>query len=100
MDSIDKAILLYGKVAKSGDKDAKAKLLVLDKVKAQLDQGNAVRAMDIDDDERAMLQEFFLLTIKPTMYIANVAEGGFENNPMLDKVIAHAEAEGSAGGNG
>ncbi len=96
MDSIEKAILRYTKVAKSGDKEAKAKLVVLDKVKAQLDEGKAVRAMDLDEDEEAMLQEFFLLTNKPTMYIANVAEDGFENNPILDKVIAHAEAEGSA----
>ena len=96
MDSIEKAILRYTKVAKSGDKEAKAKLVVLDKVKAQLDEGKAVRAMDLDEDEEAMLQEFFLLTNKPTMYIANVAEDGFGNNPMLDKVIAHAEAEGSA----
>lgn len=95
MDSIEKAILRYSKVAKSGDKDAKTKLVILEKVKAQLDEGKAVRNMELDDDERAMLHEFFLLTIKPTMYIANVAEGGFENNPMLDKVIAHAEAEGS-----
>ena len=96
MDSIEKAIHRYGKVAKSGDKDAKAKLVVLDKVKAQLDEGKAVRALDLDDDAKEMLYEFFLLTNKPTMYIANVAEDGFENNPMLDKVIAHAEAEGSA----
>ena len=96
MDSIEKAIHRYTKVAKSGDKDAKAKLVVLDKVKAQLDEGNAVRALDLDEDAQAMLHEFFLLTNKPTMYIANVAEDGFENNPMLDKVVAHAEAEGSA----
>ena len=96
MDSIEKGITRYTKVAKSGDKDAKTKLAILDKVKAQLDEGKAVRALDLDDEERAMLHEFFLLTIKPTMYIANVAEGGFENNPMLDKVVAHAEAEGSA----
>ena len=95
MESIEKAIHRYTKVAKSGDKDAKAKLIVLDKVKAQLDEGKAVRALDLDEDAQAMLQEFFLLTNKPTMYIANVAEDGFENNPMLDKVIAHAEAEGS-----
>ena len=95
MDSIEKAIHRYTKVAKSGDKDAKAKLVVLDKVKAQLDEGKAVRTLDLDEDEQAMLHEFFLLTNKPTMYIANVAEDGFENNPMLDKVIAHAEAEGS-----
>lgn len=95
MESIEKAIHRYTKVAKSGDKDAKAKLIVLDKVKAQLDEGKAVRALDLDEDAQAMLHEFFLLTNKPTMYIANVAEDGFENNPMLDKVIAHAEAEGS-----
>lgn len=96
MDSIEKAILRNSKVAKSGDKEAKAKLVILEKVKAQLDEGKAVRNMGLDADERAMLREFFLLTIKPTMYIANVAEGGFENNPMLDKLVAHAEAEGSA----
>ena len=96
MDSIEKAIHRYTKVAKSGDKEAKAKLVVLDKVKAQLDEGKAVRALDLDEDAQAMLYEFFLLTNKPTMYIANVAEDGFENNEMLDKVIAHAEAEGSA----
>jgi len=95
MDSVAKGILRYSKVAKSGDKDAKAKVVVLERVKAQLDEGKAVRNMGLDDEERAMLHEFFLLTIKPTMYIANVAEGGFENNPLLDKVVAYAEAEGS-----
>lgn len=96
MDAIEKAIHRYTKVAKSGDKDAKTRLVVLDKVKIQLDEGKAVRALELDEDEKEMLQEFFLLTNKPTMYIANVAEDGFENNPMLDKVVAHALAEGSA----
>ena len=95
MDSIEKGIHRYSKVAKSGDKEAKTKLVLLDKVKAQLDEGNAVRSMDLDEDDLASLHEFFLLTIKPVLYIANVAEDGFENNPMLDKVMAHAEAEGS-----
>ena len=95
MESTEKAITRYSKVAKSGDKDAKAKLAILEKVKAQLDEAKPVRAMQLDDDARAMLQEFFFLTIKPTMYIANVDEDGFENNPLLDKVVAHAEAEGS-----
>ena len=96
MDAIEKAIHRYTKVAKSGDKDAKTRLVVLDKVKIQLDEGKAVRALELDEDEKEMLQELFLLTNKPTMYIANVAEDGFENNPMLDKVVAHALAEGSA----
>ena len=95
MDAIEKAIHRYTKVAKSGDKEAKAKLVLLEKVKLQLDEGKAVRSMELDEDELAMMQEFFLLTIKPVLYIANVAEDGFENNPMLDKVLAHAEAEGS-----
>jgi len=95
MDSIEKGIHRYTKVAKSGDKEAKTKLTLLEKVKTQLDEGKAVRGMDLDEDDRAILHEFFLLTIKPTLYIANVAEDGFENNFMLEKVIAHAEAEGS-----
>jgi len=95
MDAIEKAIHRYTKVAKSGDKEAKTKLVLLDKVKIQLDEGKAVRLMTLDEDELAMLHEFFLLTIKPVLYIANVAEDGFENNPMLDKVMSHAEAEGS-----
>ena len=96
MDSIEKGIHRYTKVAKSGDKEAKTKLVLLEKVKIQLDEGKAVRSMVLDEDELAILHEFFLLTIKPVLYIANVAEDGFENNPMLDKIMTHAEAEGSA----
>ncbi|MDH5446116.1 MAG: redox-regulated ATPase YchF [Gammaproteobacteria bacterium] len=93
MDSVEKAINKTSKVAKSGDKDAKVKLVVLEKVKAQLDEGKLVRSMGLDDDEKAMLRELFLLTIKPAMYIANVSEDGFENNPLLDKVREYAAAE-------
>ena len=95
MDSIEKGIHRYGKVAKSGDKEAKTKLALLEKVKAQLDEGKAVRSLDLDEDDLASLHEFFLLTIKPVLYIANVAEDGFENNPMLDKVMEHAKSENS-----
>ena len=80
------------KIAKSGDKDAKAKLAVLEKVRAHLDEGGLVRALDLDDDQRAEVYDVHLLTIKPTMYIANVAEDGFENNPMLDAVRTLADA--------
>ncbi|MCK4864460.1 MAG: redox-regulated ATPase YchF [Gammaproteobacteria bacterium] len=95
MDAIEKAIHRYTKVAKSGDKEAKTKLVLLDKVKLQLDEGKAVRLMDLDEDDLESLHEFFLLTIKPVLYIANVAEDGFENNPMLDKILEHAKSEGS-----
>ncbi|MFO7603920.1 MAG: redox-regulated ATPase YchF [Gammaproteobacteria bacterium] len=95
MDSVEKALHRYGKVAKSGDKEARVKVDLLEKVKAQLDAGNPVRAMGLDKDQTLLLREFFLLTIKPTMYIANVAEDGFDNNPLLDKVTEFAQAEGS-----
>ena len=93
MDSVEKAIHKTAKVAKSGDKEAKAKLVLFEQVRAQLDEGKLVRAMGLDDDQKLMLRELFLLTIKPAMYIANVSEDGFENNPLLDKVREYAAQE-------
>ncbi|MFA5626548.1 MAG: redox-regulated ATPase YchF [Thiohalomonadaceae bacterium] len=95
MDSVEKGLLRVMKVAKSGDKEAKAKQAVLEKVKVQLDEAKAVRTMGLSKDELAMLYDLHLLTIKPTMYIANVAEDGFDNNPHLDAVRQYAEAEGA-----
>ncbi len=96
LDSVEKAINKTAKVAKSGDKDAKIKLALLERVKAQLDEGKMVRTMGLDSDQKLLLRELFLLTIKPAMYIANVSESGFENNPLLDKVRAYAKQEGGA----
>jgi GTP-binding protein YchF len=95
LDSVEKAINRVAKVAKSGDKDAKARLAVLEQVRAGLDEGKPVRAMGLDDDQLAQLRELFLLTAKPTLYIANVAEDGLENNPLLDKVREFAASEGA-----
>ena len=95
MDSVEKALLRVVKVAKSGDKDAKAKQAVLEKIKVELDEAKPVRAMGLGEDELALLHDLHLLTVKPTMYIANVAEDGFENNPHLDAVRQYAEAEGA-----
>jgi GTP-binding protein YchF len=95
MDSVDKAVLRVAKVAKSGDKDAKAKLAVLERVKAQLDAGKLVHAMGLSEDEQKLVYDLHLLTIKPTMYIANVAEDGFDNNPYLDAVQKLAAEEGA-----
>ena len=95
MESVEKAINKTAKVAKSGDKDAKARLAILEKLKAHLDEGQMVRTLDLSDDERLQLRDLFLLTIKPTMYIANVSDDGFENNPYLDQVRAYAEKEGA-----
>lgn len=95
LETVEKAIQRVSKIAKSGDKDARAKLAVLEKVKTQLDEGSMVRALDLDEDERAELYDLHLLTIKPTMYIANVAEDGFTDNPYLQAIQALAAEEGS-----
>ncbi|HHI93190.1 MAG TPA: redox-regulated ATPase YchF [Gammaproteobacteria bacterium] len=95
LDSVDKAINRVGRVANSGDKEAKAKLALLEKIKAELDEGKPVRAMGLDEDEQTLLGDMFLLTSKPTLYVANVAEDGMENNPLLDKVREFAASEGA-----
>jgi hypothetical protein len=95
MDSVEKALNRLTKVAKSGDKDAKARVAVLETVKAALDEGKPVRALGLDAEQKKLIRDLFLLTIKPTMYIANVNDDGFENNPLLDKVREYAEAEGA-----
>ena len=95
MESVEKALHKAAKVAKTGDKDAKNRVALLEKVLAELNEGHMVRSMGLTEDELASLKELFLLTIKPTMYIANVNEDGFENNPYLDQVNAIAAAEGA-----
>ena len=93
LESVDKAISRYERVAKSGDKDAKARIDVLQKLRAALDEGKPARSVSLTDEERVLVRELFLLTMKPVLYIANVLEGGFENNPHLDAVRARAQQE-------
>ncbi len=95
LETVEKGILRVSKVAKSGDKEAKAKLAVFEKVRDHLNDGNLVRTLDLDEDATKLIYELHLLTGKPTMYIANVAEDGFQNNPYLDAVTARAKEEGA-----
>lgn len=95
LDSVEKAVNRAAKVAKTGEKAAKAKLELLEKIRVQLDTGKPVRALGLSADELAQVYDLHLLTIKPTMYIANVAEDGFENNPRLDAVRKFAAEEGA-----
>jgi GTP-binding protein YchF len=95
LESVDKAISRYERVAKSGDKDAKARIDALQKLRAALDEGKAARSVALSDEERVLMRELFLLTMKPVLYIANVLEDGFENNPHLDAVRARAAGEGA-----
>ena len=95
LDSVEKALNRSERTAKTGDKDAIAKTDVLRRVRAHLDQGKAARSLALSDDDRVRLRELFLLTLKPVMYVANVREDGFKDNPLLDRVRAHAAEEGA-----
>ncbi len=95
LESVEKAITRQAKVAKSGDKEARARLAVLEPLRDHLDAGKPARTLQLDDGQRALLRDLHLLTIKPTLYIANVAEDGFEDNPQLDQVRELAASEGA-----
>ncbi|MDO8346339.1 MAG: redox-regulated ATPase YchF [Rugosibacter sp.] len=92
MGVVEKALARNKKLANSGDKEGKLLCAVLEKCLAQLDQARAVRALDLSKEEWALLKPFCLITAKPVLYVANVKEGGFENNPHFDAVRAHAAA--------
>lgn len=93
METVDKAIHRAQKPAKSGDKQAVIELGILERIKKQLDEGKPARALDFSKEEQPLLNSFHLLTLKPTLYVANVAENGFTNNPLLDQVAAIAASE-------
>lgn len=95
LESVEKAYVRAEKGAKAGEKEAIARKEVLGKVRAGLDAGTSVRALRLTEEERATIRDLFLLTIKPVMYVANVREDGFENNPFLDRVRERAAAEGA-----
>ncbi|VAW82047.1 GTP-binding and nucleic acid-binding protein YchF [hydrothermal vent metagenome] len=95
LDSIEKSLYKAQKNSKSGNKEAIAKRDVFTRVKAHLEEGLMVRTMDFNEQELALVKDMHLLTIKPMMYIANVAENGFDNNPALKTVQDIAEKDGS-----
>ena len=93
LESVEKAITKTTRDAKGGDKVAKARLELLTQMQEHLNQGLAIRTMALDDEQCILLKEIHLLTIKPTMYIANGSEEGFNDNPSLDALNAHASTE-------
>ncbi len=93
LDTVERAAQRATKNAKSGDKEAKAQKALFEKVQAHLDAGEAVRSLELNEMEQVLLRELHLLTAKPTVYIANVAEDGFTNNPYLEQVEALAVKE-------
>ncbi len=95
MESIDRQTERAAKMAKSNDKEAKAKHSFMLQVQAHVSEGNTARTFDTQDHEKKWLKELHLITAKPTLYIANVAEDGFDNNPFLDKLSDYAHQEGA-----
>ena len=96
LQTVEKALNRYSKQARSGgDKEALKLVLVLEKLLPALNEGRAARSVKLTPEEIAVVRPLFLLTIKPTMYVANVEDHGFENNPLLDAVREFAASEHS-----
>ncbi len=93
--TVDKALSRAEKAAKSGDKDSAKLCDLLEKVREHLNTGQPVRSLNLDKKDAALLKPLCLLTSKPSMYIANVSERGFSDNPYLDEVKALAKGEGA-----
>jgi hypothetical protein len=93
LESVERAIVRTEKRLKANDKDARLRMTVLEKLQGCLDQGHRARNVDLNDDETRLIRDVHLITTKPVMYVANVAEDGFKDNPYLDVVREKAEAE-------
>jgi hypothetical protein len=91
--TVEKTIQREVKKARSGDKEATALVTLLEKVQVQLNEAQPVRAMTLDKEQLALLKPLCLITAKPAMYVANVAESGFSNNPLLDQLTAYAASQ-------
>lgn len=95
LETCERAMQRQAKKAKGGDRDAKIEIAALEKVLPALEQGKMLRSVSLTKEEKAAIDYLNFLTIKPTMYIANVNDDGFENNPYLDQVREIAQAEGA-----
>ncbi len=96
LETVERALDKAVRMAKTGDKKILARKAVLEQVREGLDQGTPVRAMDLSEEARAELETLHLLTAKPVLYVANVSEEGFEDNPHLEAVRRQAESEGAS----
>jgi GTP-binding protein YchF len=95
LTSVEKAVDRAAKAAKAGDKDAVRKRDLFTRIRTHLNEGRPARSASLSTEDRADLRELHLLTMKPIMYVANVNESGFTDNPMLDAVKARAMQEGA-----
>ncbi len=95
LETVERAVARVEKQARSGDKEAKARLAVYERLRAALDAGRPARTVELSEEERPVARELHLLTAKPVLYVANVAEDGFEGNPHLETVRRIAADEGA-----
>ena len=94
LGTVEKSLHRYNKAARSGnDKEAAALVKVLEKCQAALNEGKPVRVIEFSDAEQALLKPLCLITAKPAMFVGNVSEDGFENNPFLDRLQEYAAAQ-------
>lgn len=93
--TVEKALQRHVKVARSGDKDAQKLVGLLERCQAALNENIPVRTLDFTKEERPLVKSFSLITAKPAMFVANVAEDGFENNPFLDRLTEYANKQGA-----
>jgi GTP-binding protein YchF len=93
LGTVEKTLHRYSKTARAGDKEAAKMVQLLPKVQAALNEGRPVRTLQLSDDEKALLKPLFLITAKPAMFVGNVDEGGFENNPHLDRLRDYAKTQ-------
>ena len=93
LTAVEKGLHRVSKLARSGDKESAKLVLILEKCQAALNDTKPVRTIDFSKEEHVLLKPFFLITAKPAMFVANVAEDGFTNNPMLDRLTAYATAQ-------
>jgi len=93
MGTVEKAIHRENKKARSGDKDAAKLVAVLERIMPHLDQAKPVRAMGLDAEEMALIKPLCLITAKPAMYVGNVSDTGFTNNPLLDQLTEYAKSQ-------
>jgi GTP-binding protein YchF len=93
--SVERTLHRESKKGRSGDKEALKLVSLLERLLPHLNEGRPARTFPLTDDEKSLLKPLFLLTVKPAMYVGNVDEGGFENNPHLDRLRELAAAEGA-----
>lgn len=95
LSTVEKAIVRYSKIARSGDKEAQAAVAALEKCQKSLNEAIPVRNMNLTPEELLLLKPSCLITVKPAMFVGNVSEDGFDNNPLLERLKAYAEQQGA-----